>query len=391
MQPFPARFYFDEAIFRREHERLFHREWQFVGLTDDLASNGDFVCQRVGDYSVVVQNFEGELRAFLNVCSHRFAEIRSSECGNGPLRCPYHGWTYNSDGVPTGIPSRPYFRDLKAKIPGLALRRFAVDTCGRFVFVRITEDGPSLADALGGAATGLLNVSSVLDTRIDRTEWVFEANWKAVVENTIEGYHVGFVHPNTFKPLGIKGLDFRFDGPHSAYLGPFTGEAGTRGEKVRANFAERPFQPPGYFHQLIFPNFLTSTSYGIVASVQYHHALSPTRTRMVSYLYHRAPDPGSRLRPDMLDVLYDAARRFNVTTLEEDRAIVESVQRGVVQTSQPGLLSDEEARIVQFHATYLAAIGNPERASADRGDAGANDAPECGAWAGAERPAAPLR
>lgn len=334
MRPISASNYFDDAVFEAEHERLFHRQWQFIAVADELAGHNDFVCRRIGRFSVVVQNFDGELRAFLNVCSHRFAEIRQSECGNGPLRCLYHGWTYNSEGVPTGIPSRPYFKDLKEKIPGLHLRRFALATCGKFIFVRLAEEGPSLEEHLAGAAEGLRLVSSGLDVRIDRTEWRIRANWKAVIENTLEAYHVGFVHPTTFKPLGLSGLDFRFHGPHSAYLGVIADEDDRRVQQFRKHFAGREFQPNGYFHQLVFPNFLTSTSHGLVSSVQYHHAISPDETLMISYLFHKAPDDPARMKPAMMEVLYEAARKFNVTTLEEDRVVCELVQRGLRQTDK---------------------------------------------------------
>ncbi|MDB4886095.1 MAG: hypothetical protein JWN79_1533 [Gemmatimonadetes bacterium] len=366
MQPIPARYYHNEAVFEQERAAIFHTQWQFVGMTHDLERHNDYVCVDVGAYSVIVQNFNGELRAFLNVCSHRFSQIRHDASGNGPLRCPYHGWAYNGEGVPTGIPSRPYFKDLKSKIPDLGLRRFQVATCGKFTFVRIADAGPTLEQELGPVAETLVAMSAGLDVRIDRTEWNIEANWKVVVENTLEAYHVGFVHPTTFKPMGLTGLDFRFDGPHSAYLGHVDDEQNMQVQKLRANFAQRRFQPDGYFHQFVFPNFLTSTSHGIVSSVQYHHAVAPGRTRMVSQLFHAAPAEDSRLRPAMLEVLYDSARVFNVTTLQEDQVICEGVQRGLRQTSRAGLLSDEEERLVAFRDAYMAALGATPAPAAGR-------------------------
>lgn len=359
--PIPPRYYFDDALFVLERERLFHSDWQFVGLTSDLEQPNDYIAADVGDYSVVVQNFDGELKAFLNVCSHRFSRIRCADTGNGPLRCPYHGWTYNQHGVPTGIPSRPRFSNLKEKIPGLALRPFPLAVCGKFIFVRIAPEGPSLAEFLGGVAETLEQVSDGLDTRIDRTEWFIDANWKVVIENTLEAYHVGFVHPTTFKPLGLQGLDFRFDGAHAAYLGHIDDAANAPAQRLRSKFSSRVFTPDGYFHQLVFPNLLTSTSHGLVTSVQYHHAIAPGRTRMVSHLFHKAPDTDAKITAGMLDVLYDAARRFNLTTLQEDADICRAVQLGVHQADKPGLLSDEEVRILRFHDAYLARMAPAAR------------------------------
>ena len=108
----PSSYYHDETVLRIENERLFGRTWHFAGFAFDLADDNDYVSLEIAGKSIVVQNFEGKLGAFLNVCSHRFSEIRCEPKGNGPLRCPYHGWTYNAEGVPVGIPSRPRFDDL---------------------------------------------------------------------------------------------------------------------------------------------------------------------------------------------------------------------------------------------------------------------------------------
>ena len=152
-----------------------------------------------------LQNFSGELRAFHNVCSHRQSRIRSEASGNGPLRCPYHGWTYNSAGIPFSIPNKPLFDAADSRVrDDLSLDRFAVDTCGSLLFVRIDENGPSLRDYLAGAYDHLHAVGSALGEQLSRYPMVIRANWKVIVENTLEGYHVNYVHAHSLSASHVR-------------------------------------------------------------------------------------------------------------------------------------------------------------------------------------------
>jgi phenylpropionate dioxygenase-like ring-hydroxylating dioxygenase large terminal subunit len=100
------RLYVEPAALEREQEAIFARSWQLAGHAADVAAPGRFTTARVGRESVlVVRGEDGELRAFRNVCRHRAARLREGrgECGKA-LRCPYHSWTYRTDGSLIGVP-----------------------------------------------------------------------------------------------------------------------------------------------------------------------------------------------------------------------------------------------------------------------------------------------
>src|SRR5262249_58285234 len=63
---------------------------------------------------------DGTLRAFLNVCRHRGAKV-VQDCGSAAaFTCPYHGWTYGSDGMLRGVPEEAMaFPGVRAERPGL--------------------------------------------------------------------------------------------------------------------------------------------------------------------------------------------------------------------------------------------------------------------------------
>ncbi|CAO3441332.1 Rieske 2Fe-2S domain-containing protein [Azospirillum endophyticum] len=126
--------------------------WFHLCMADDLASPNAFVTTRVGVVPLVAQNIKGRVVAFRNVCTHRFAVIHGEPAGCGPLRCPYHGWSFDADGVPVGLPFNP--TDFQLEAEGrrrLALHPASLARCGRLVFIRVAADGPSLEEELGAA------------------------------------------------------------------------------------------------------------------------------------------------------------------------------------------------------------------------------------------------
>ena len=102
----PSNWYVDDAIFELEKQRIFHRSWQYVGHTVQVAKPGDFFTQQLGDIPIiVVRDADGALRAHANVCRHRGSEV-VRECSGSRklLQCHYHGWTHELDGRLRGAP-----------------------------------------------------------------------------------------------------------------------------------------------------------------------------------------------------------------------------------------------------------------------------------------------
>ena len=125
----------DLDAFQQEQARL-GRIWTLLGLTLDVANDGDWFTAERGGRSVFVQRFGEQLKGFENRCAHRFYPLRTEKSGNGPIKCGFHEWNYNQHGHAVGIPCcRELFgvspRELKAKIAPIE-----VATCGSLVFGR---------------------------------------------------------------------------------------------------------------------------------------------------------------------------------------------------------------------------------------------------------------
>lgn len=140
--------------------------WFHLCADDDLAAPNAFVTTRVGVVPLVAQNIKGRVVAFRNVCTHRFAVIHGEASGCGPLRCPYHGWSFDAEGVPVGLPFNP--TDFQLDEEGrrrLALNPASLARCGRLVFVRVATGGPTLEEQMGAEIFARLAALSAEFTR----------------------------------------------------------------------------------------------------------------------------------------------------------------------------------------------------------------------------------
>src|SRR6185312_12368688 len=101
----------DSDIYRQELEKVFTRAWLLVGHESLVPNPGDFYTSRMGEESVILcRDKKGEIHVFLNSCRHRGMKVCRYEQGNTSLfTCPYHSWTYTTDGKLQGV---PHFRTL---------------------------------------------------------------------------------------------------------------------------------------------------------------------------------------------------------------------------------------------------------------------------------------
>lgn len=351
--------YFRPEILEDELGALFDPFWQFGALKSELGSDRDFVCVDYKGTSAVLQNFRGDIRAFANVCSHRFNRIQPGERGNRPLMCSYHGWNFDVTGFPRGMPRREGFALDDREL--LCLTRYEVETCGNFVFFRKRTGGPSLRDYLGDFYTVLEQIGSYFGPEIDSGAIAHSANWKLLVENVLECYHCAVVHQETFvKTLGIgkAGIEQeRFDGPHSSSHFPRT-DIGAEGRRAKAlaYLDSREFAHDSFFHIHIFPNLFISSTQGLSFYIGNALPLSATETRLRYRLFEPRLDL-TRAQRSAQDMINASGVTLGRAVLEEDRAILENVQRGVQLTEKPGVIGRDEVRIAAFMKAYEHLMG----------------------------------
>lgn len=343
--------YHDQEIFKKEKLRIFHNNWVFIAFASDLLNHNDFITKTIGGIPIVVQNFNGKVKAFMNVCSHRFSTIQNEKKGNRALFCPYHGWSFNEEGMPNGIPKKPLFKDFsKQELCDLKLEEYNLDICGDLYFIHINKPETTLKDYLGIFYDELNIITKGKSELVDVNNMKIKANWKVLVENTLESYHVNLVHSETFKSLGAKGLVFDFSNNHSSWDAELIlNEDDPKLSKIHNMFQERPYKINGYKHFLIYPNLLISSSYGVSFNFSTIDPIDPGESDFTSYVFLSEPNKKSRY----IDIYSNLLIDFNRKVFDEDKFICEQVQRGVEVTDKPGVLSIEEKRVHVFQNAYI--------------------------------------
>ena len=100
-------------VFAEERERILKRTWKFACHVSEISALGDYrTIRHAGFPLIVARSDDGEVRSFINSCSHRSALVLTDPAGNAKhWTCKFHGWTYNSRGDCTGIPRADAYDD----------------------------------------------------------------------------------------------------------------------------------------------------------------------------------------------------------------------------------------------------------------------------------------
>ncbi|MFC4563952.1 aromatic ring-hydroxylating dioxygenase subunit alpha [Nocardiopsis mangrovi] len=205
----PGHFYTDPALFAREQERVFEAVWFCAVRSGDLARPGAFRTVQVGRESVLVSRTRsGEVRAFLNVCRHRGAQLCVQEAGEvrRSFQCPYHAWTYDLDGRLIAAPNLAGMPGVDRAAHGL-IGVHVREWLG-YVWVCLADDPPSFAETVEGVVAERLGSAEAIGNYgvggLDlgrRITYDVRANWKLIIENFMECYHCGTIHPELTEVL----------------------------------------------------------------------------------------------------------------------------------------------------------------------------------------------
>lgn len=192
----PPECYTDDAFFEREIERIFQRNWQFVGRVEQVAQAGQYFCyEGCGGSVIVVRARDNRLRAFANSCRHRGSRLLRGSGSCKRIVCPYHSWSYRLDGELNGVPGMQETRDFDVR--DYPLLELPLETWGGFIFIHYGATPASLSSHLGNMPEQFASHRCEDMCFVDSIEFNIEANWKLLAENALEAYHTGSVHRDT--------------------------------------------------------------------------------------------------------------------------------------------------------------------------------------------------
>ena len=199
----PLEVYRSEAVLAAEHERILHPAWHCLGRTADVPKAGDhFVGELPHQHAdgtfgsrqvLVVRGDDDVIRAFDNVCIHRGAPLATG-CGNeARFTCPYHAWTFRLDGQLIGAPYLPEIVPSEHRLGALALAEWE-----GFLFVSANPAPTPLQPSLAGLSDVVARFRMDRYVPVHQEIEIWATNWKLLVENFMDSYHVFKVHRATF-------------------------------------------------------------------------------------------------------------------------------------------------------------------------------------------------
>lgn len=206
----------DPAVLEEERRKVFDHSWIYAGHESEVRAPGDFKTRDVcGRPVIFCRDSRGAVRIFLNTCRHRGALVCREREGNGSgYYCFYHGWVYDRDGALAKVPgedSYPSHFD-KSRL-GLAEVPRAESYRG-FWFASFDPKIAPLADWLAGA-------KEYIDLVVDQSptgrmeiiqgtqEYDIRANWKLLVENSFDDYHLASTHATWLGYMKDAGVNIR--------------------------------------------------------------------------------------------------------------------------------------------------------------------------------------
>ena len=212
----------NEDIYAEEKVRVFSRAWLYIGHESQIRNRGDYFVSKMGEESVILtRDHAGKIHVFLNSCAHRGMRVcRYDEGNTNAFRCPYHAWTYKTDGTLIGVQDyekayQPPFDKSKWGLIEVAQLANYMGT----IWATWDKDAPSFEEYLGEARFAFDHGLCAWDGGDGGTEllgsvqkWKVPCNWKFIAENFAGDWLHGVSHRSVdLVRLGPSGKTGRRD------------------------------------------------------------------------------------------------------------------------------------------------------------------------------------
>ena len=350
--------YHDVSILALEQERMFARDWVCVGLAAEIPATGDRLSWEIAGRPVFsVRGADGEVRTFSNVCRHRMMTLVEADDdgvtadGGRRITCPYHSWTYDLEGRLVGTNHMERTDDFVQA--DVCLPEVRTEVWHGWTYCTLDDDVPPVAEVLGPMETFVDRYGVADYVPIHRVDRTWDGNWKLLVENFMEGYHLPVLHRatlGTWMPMdSVEFPDQRHDGftyqlfekdENAVY-----GRAHPDNDRLEGSWRSTTFMPT------IFPAHM----YILAPDHLWYLTVRPDGPERVLLRFGIALAPEVHATLDGDDQRIAEMVEFFTEVCEEDRLVVEGIQAATRSPlAQPGPLSWTEHELHDM-AGYLAA------------------------------------
>ena len=311
----PGPWYVDPRIAELERQSVFGRTWQVAGRAEQVAQPGQFITTELaGEPIVVIRGKDGVLRAFFNVCRHHAAAVVTEPCGHATvLRCPYHGWSYATDGALQAIPEFEDVSNFEKSQNGLVPLK--VEAWEKFVFVNLDPHARPLKDFLGAFVHRVAPLELGKLHFFESRSYTLNCNWKVFVDNYLDGgYHVPHLHKGLNSVLQSSQYTIEEEENYCVQSSPM--------RSASDDAAVSSTRKGDYTYYLwLYPNFMINWYEGIM-DTNLVLPIDTDHTRVIFDFYFANVDATNAVRNRQS---VDVSERIQ----NEDVGICESVQRGL--------------------------------------------------------------
>ncbi len=318
-----------------ERQRLFLDTPQIVGFAGEIAKPGSYFTATALDIPVLVTRAaDGQLRAFINACAHRGAQVADG-CGQAKrLTCPFHGWSYHLDGGLAGRRDAMAFAGCDSNTGLVQLP--VSDRCGLIVVGLRPEVPQQRVDtALDEIASELSAFELASAIPVGKRRLEVQANWKLVVNLSHEGYHFATAHRQSLAPLMHDNGVVDTFGRHTRWAFALRGiETLSRDQP-----ADWPTHFPGAMNHTIFPGTVI--------------VINPDGAEMIRVEPGHTPDrsivwfSGVARRADRVDACREAFEFGGKIFAEEDLPSASASHRGIA-AGLPNIVIGRNEPLVQY-------------------------------------------
>ena len=365
-----ATHYTSTATLKLEQKNLFGKLWTFVGFTSMVQNHNQFFSRKVAGVPIFVQRTDAGIRAFRNECPHRLSAIQTEASGKRAMVCPYHAWSFGSEGELRGMPNQGLYQFAQSEREKICLTKLHIEEVGQLLFINFDKDPIPLSEQFSEAyLQELRDVSSRMDSDIVYSCHQVKYNWKLNMENVKDYNHIQFVHPTSFSPMMAKSkkapVFVEPTGPSlitelmSARIAPplqslSYGAVGPLNEHKNwfSDLCDTPGGDNNYYNWFLYPNVNFCCVRGEHFLLQQYDPVAPGVTD-----YHLWMMTAKRKSAQTdFTALLSALIRGERKVIAEDTVILEKLQDGLGSHSRRFTHGDYEAHIVQQHLWYRESI-----------------------------------
>jgi choline monooxygenase len=193
----PPAIYSDDEIHRLELERIFKQEWVSPGMAADIPNAGDYLTyDMAGQPIFIIRSKDGDIRAYANVCLHRMMTLLQGKGCAQRITCPYHGWTYDTEGKVIGA-GYMAGRDPEFDKKGYRLPEVRTEIWQGIIYVTLNPNAPTVKELLRDLEPEVARFKLDKYLPIEMQDHVWDTNWKLLTENFMESYHLPVAHKET--------------------------------------------------------------------------------------------------------------------------------------------------------------------------------------------------